>query len=63
MSESKLHLDNGGRGQWKRSFLKYTLAVLTVLCGVGGAMYITGAGKHLKNALQRIVKAETQTPR
>ncbi|KAL9951555.1 hypothetical protein ACROYT_G044239 [Oculina patagonica] len=64
MSESKLFIGKDGGGSWKKRFLKYTLAFLTVFCGIGGAMYITGAGKHFKNALQRLVKAaDMQTSR
>ena len=59
MSDSKLNFDNNSRGNWKKCFLKYILAVLTVLCGVRGAIYISGAGK----ALQRILRAEMQMPR
>lgn len=41
-----------------RCLCKRTLAVLTVLCAVGGVMYVTGIGKQIHEAIEKIINSQ-----
>lgn len=45
----------------KHSVCKQVLAVLTVLCALGGVMYATGVGKHIHEALNQMITPEQKS--
>ncbi|KAJ7383858.1 hypothetical protein OS493_025734 [Desmophyllum pertusum] len=45
----------------KHSVCKQVLAVLTVLCALGGVMYVTGVGKHIHEALNQMITPEQKS--
>ena len=55
MAECKI--PNGGDVQGMCS-VKLTLVIFTVLCCIAGAVYITGAGKQIKEVLEHVIKAD-----
>ena len=48
-------------GSMWRCFCKRTLAVLTVLCAVGGVIFVTGFGKQIQEAINKMTIAEGKT--
>ena len=48
-------------GSMFRCFCKRTLAVLTVLCAVGGVIFVTGFGKQIQDAINNLIITEGKT--
>lgn len=49
--------ESGFSGKKRRPICKQIFAVLTVLCALGGVMYVTGFGKQIADVIDQMITA------